>query len=387
MEKICDGSCLSCGLCVDICPKTAIQLQCDKNGFYYPVINQEKCIDCGLCSKNCIVNNEIEGKQSQKAYKGYSTDDKLLLQSTSGGCVGELYRYFLNQGYAVCGVMYDEHWNCEFVLTYNWEDVAKFHGSKYIGADLNGIYKKVKNELKKGKGVFFVGTPCQCAGLKRFLGNEIEKYSIFICDLICWGVGSKYALQKYLSELSPDDTIVEYRMRSKCSGNSPYNECRSEIVTESGKRMTPSFYNEGFGYLFASGLVVKEECFQCQFASLKRHGDITVGDWKNQLTEDEERNGCSLLLCNTNAGDTVIRELVNDKKIVLFPLSLEKVIDTCTRLTKKIDLPAYREQQLAQMHEQSILTLSEHYKNALKVPLMQRAKKIIKRIVFPLIKR
>lgn len=386
MEKICDGACLSCGLCVDICPRMAIKFQCDKNGFYYPVIDQEKCIDCGLCRKNCIVNNEVEGKQSQEAYKGYSTDEVLLLQSTSGGCVGELYRYFLNLGYAVCGVAYDEHWNCRFVLTYNWEDVDKFHGSKYIGADVSGIYQKVKDELSKGKGVFFVGTPCQCAGLKRYLGKQIENARIFICDLICWGVGSKYAFQKCLSEMSPDDPIVDYHMRSKCSGNSPYHECRSEIVTESGKRMTPSFYNEGFGYLFATGLVVKEECFQCQFASLKRHGDVTVGDWKNQLTEDEARNGCSLLLCNTNLGDTVIHELINDKKVTLFPLSFKMVVDTCTRLTKKMNMPAYREQRLVQMHEEPILAIAERHRKSLKVSLMQRVKKSIKKIVISLIK-
>ena len=48
--------CCGCGLCVVICQFKAIKMELDEEGFYYPVINEKKCIECGLCEKRCITN-------------------------------------------------------------------------------------------------------------------------------------------------------------------------------------------------------------------------------------------------------------------------------------------------------------------------------------------
>lgn len=53
MEKVIGlNKCTGCTACLNICPKKAISMVEGQDGFKYPVIDQEKCIDCGLCKKN-----------------------------------------------------------------------------------------------------------------------------------------------------------------------------------------------------------------------------------------------------------------------------------------------------------------------------------------------
>lgn len=381
MDRISNGACLSCGICVDICPKNAIELVVDHNGFNRPMVLQEKCIQCRKCVQTCIQNYKITGTKYKKTYKGYSRDEALLLRSTSGGIIGELYRYFLNLGYAVCGVEYDEKWNCRFRITRNESDVLRFHGSKYIGADTSGIYQKVAGKLRKGEGVLFVGTPCQCAGLRRYLGEQNQFPKLFVCDLLCWGVGSQYAFHKYLSEISRDDTVVNYTMRSKNRGQSKYCESKSEITTQSGRVLTPEFYKTGFGYLFATGLVVKDECFECPFASQERYGDITVGDWKNKLNNYQSKWGCSLILSNTRRGYQIIQELKDKNRIVVEPLREKEVLRKCSRLSSKTRKPPQKEQYMNQIHKHSIQNIVGEYKNELESSNNQQWKIRLMRIL------
>ena len=48
--------CCGCNACGDICPRQAISFQADEEGFLYPHINHEVCIDCGLCEK-CVLRS------------------------------------------------------------------------------------------------------------------------------------------------------------------------------------------------------------------------------------------------------------------------------------------------------------------------------------------
>lgn len=43
--------CYSCAACFNVCPKSAIKMQEDKEGFLRPVIDESKCVKCGLCEK------------------------------------------------------------------------------------------------------------------------------------------------------------------------------------------------------------------------------------------------------------------------------------------------------------------------------------------------
>ena len=47
------GDCSGCAACAAACPRQAIEMNADQEGFLYPVINSAKCIDCGICDNMC----------------------------------------------------------------------------------------------------------------------------------------------------------------------------------------------------------------------------------------------------------------------------------------------------------------------------------------------
>ena len=49
---------LCCGFaaCFSICPRKAISMQEDEEGFEYPIIIEEKCIGCHMCVRVCPIS-------------------------------------------------------------------------------------------------------------------------------------------------------------------------------------------------------------------------------------------------------------------------------------------------------------------------------------------
>lgn len=45
--------CCGCTACYSICPKEAISMVADKEGFEYPVIDESRCINCYRCLEVC----------------------------------------------------------------------------------------------------------------------------------------------------------------------------------------------------------------------------------------------------------------------------------------------------------------------------------------------
>ena len=56
--------CCGCTACYAICPKDAISMQPDEEGFDYPVIEDSKCIRCYQCIKVCPIKRAMDnGKE------------------------------------------------------------------------------------------------------------------------------------------------------------------------------------------------------------------------------------------------------------------------------------------------------------------------------------
>lgn len=61
--------CCGCAACANICPKTAITMERDNEGFEFSHIDSDKCIDCGLCLKVCPIKASIEKKENENRKK------------------------------------------------------------------------------------------------------------------------------------------------------------------------------------------------------------------------------------------------------------------------------------------------------------------------------
>lgn len=49
--------CCGCTACYVICPKGAISMHFDAEGFNYPRIDEEKCVRCQVCMKVCPIKD------------------------------------------------------------------------------------------------------------------------------------------------------------------------------------------------------------------------------------------------------------------------------------------------------------------------------------------
>ena len=74
----------------------------DYEGFLYPTIDNDKCIQCGKCLKVC--KNVKLNDESQKIYACWSKDNNLRAKSSSGGVFSHLAEYVIVNG-VVCVCM------------------------------------------------------------------------------------------------------------------------------------------------------------------------------------------------------------------------------------------------------------------------------------------
>lgn len=106
--------CCGCNACGDICPKNAISFVIDNEGFWYPEVSRDTCIDCGLCEKTCPVIHAEELKKNDyvepKCIAAIHKNLEIRFDSTSGGMFTALAENMLKKGGYVGGVIYTEEW-------------------------------------------------------------------------------------------------------------------------------------------------------------------------------------------------------------------------------------------------------------------------------------
>lgn len=305
MKEICNTSiCTGCAACMNRCPKQCINMREDKKlGHLYPQIDNDKCIDCGACVKVCPANHALELRTPITAYAGWDKSEKEYISSTSGGAASAFARYIIRQGGVVYGCAMLPDIKVNHVRIDTLDDIAKLKGSKYVQSTIGMIYKNVREDLRKGKKVLFIGTPCQVAGVKSFIGEKMGE-NLYTTDLICHGTPPLAYLRKHILKktkgVAPDEIFFRkgaYLLLLLLDGKELY---RSSLFEQ---RYQDTYYNT-----FFDGFSYRESCHTCRYAQPQRVSDVTIGDFWG-LRDDlplEHPHGCSVLLPITEKGKELI---------------------------------------------------------------------------------
>ena len=64
--------CNGCHACFNACPVQAISMLSDEEGFLYPAINENICIECGKCDRSCPIQNPPVQNPLEDAYACYA---------------------------------------------------------------------------------------------------------------------------------------------------------------------------------------------------------------------------------------------------------------------------------------------------------------------------
>lgn len=193
MVSIIDKSnCCGCTACVNICPRNAIKMKPDVLGFIYPSVDEDLCVNCGLCDRVCQFNKEYKDYSDgfdQIAYAFRFSDESELMKSQSGGAFYAIASHIIQGEGIVYGAGFSDDLNVQHKRVTSLEQLDEIRFSKYVQSDLGSVYSMILTDLKAGNVVLFSGTACQVAGLKSYLPTRYQKNLITI-DIICHGVPS-----------------------------------------------------------------------------------------------------------------------------------------------------------------------------------------------------
>ena len=305
-------NCCGCGACSQICPRGCITLQEDDEGFLYPVVEQNRCVQCGLCLSACPFHNPQEKVEPKYAFAAIAKDERIRKESSSGGIFSLLAQQTLADDGVVFGAMFDNHWNVIHGYVENVEDLSKLRGSKYVQSVIGNTFVIAKKYLENGRFVLFSGTPCQIAGLNRFLGKEYEK--LLTVDVICHGTPSPKIWRWYLKKLEKEQlrSISAISFRDKDNGWKRYN--MSIGFSDSGVVENKSLYHRDNPYMiaFLDNLSLRPSCNMCKAKSGSSHSDITLADFWNVdkvLDGVDDDKGVSLVMVNTAKGLAALNAL------------------------------------------------------------------------------
>lgn len=301
-ENICTG----CSACRSICPKSAIALSPDAEGFLQPQIDGTKCIDCGLCRKICPVLSSIEKNSQPPECYGFKTHDRELLRaSSSGGAFTSLAQPVIRAGGTVFGcVMTRPDFAARHVAANTEDALAAMRGSKYVQSDIQDSYRQCKAVLERGRRVLFSGTSCQIAGLKKFLGKDYP--SLLTVDFICHGVPSPAVWRKYLDwrEKEAQSKISCISSRNK---NYSWKKFSLALSFDNAKLNSINPLDKDLYFkAFIGNYCLRSCCYACRFKPGKGSvSDITIADfWGVEEVRPEfyDELGVSAVMVHTPKG-------------------------------------------------------------------------------------
>ena len=194
-------NCNGCGACLNVCPRNAIFMAQDEEGFRYPQVSEEACIHCNLCVTVCPLEHpqKLLQRGSPRAFVLVHREAAVLQASTSGGAFTALAQVFCKDEFQVWGAVASGTETVEHTVADSLEQLEQFRKSKYLQSDIKQSFQQVKKALTAGKRVLFSGTPCQIAGLKSFLNKDHEK--LLTVEIICHGVPSPLFFHRYLTDM------------------------------------------------------------------------------------------------------------------------------------------------------------------------------------------
>ena len=314
IEQIKENQCTGCKMCADLCPQDAILFTSDQYGFWYPKVETEQCINCRLCVEQCpgLVKFSSLEYHEPKVYAAWLNDKEKRLQSTSGGVYYALASEILRRRGVVVACEYtDDFKHAKHVVVTTNEQLEPTMRSKYFQSDTAGIYETVKKLLEQNNEVLFCGTPCQCAAMQRYVGAASER--LFTMDFICRGNNSPKAYVAFINELEDkyQSPVKNVHFKHKRMG---WKSLGLLITFENGKEYFDTRENSYWtlGYI-KDNLYMRPVCHECQYRTIPRSSDLTVGDFwgVDGVSEEEMFAGVSVVFANSKKGQMLLCETGN----------------------------------------------------------------------------
>ena len=292
--------CTGCSACASGCPRGAIKMVADKEGFLYPQVT-DACVHCGHCTHICPALKHREQRPEPTVFAVWNEDEDQRRLSTSGGAFAAIAGFVLESGGVVFGAAMDGDMRVVHTAIQSKEDLPRLMGTKLVQSDMGECFQQVRYYLDRGTFVFFTGTPCQVDGLYRYLGESPEL--LLTADTLCSGVPSPGVWSKVVDAMHyiKQRRVTAVQFCKKLTGS----ESRFVVDFEGGGQYDAPLGKSDYGRGLFRGLFLRPACYHCTCCSTNRVADLTFGSFKGLPSDfypQQQKLGVSMLLINTVKG-------------------------------------------------------------------------------------
>lgn len=393
MKSVLDDPSLCCGCsaCAAACTHDSIRMEADSDGFAYPVIDPDTCVDCGACRRTCPASPDNRDSTPlhppESVLAAWNLDDTIRRQSSSGGVFTPVAELILADGGVVIGASFEDELVLRHVEVESPLELERLRGSKYLQSELpHALLRRIRTVLASGRKVLFTGTPCQVAGLRRFIRKESP--NLVCVDILCHGVPSSRLFRKQLAhEGIPPSETTGYAFRDKSRGWKSYSTGPIPRRGIGRRRVATS---DPFMIAFLRDYALRSSCYSCPFAQTSRTGDLTLGDFwgvhRSHPHLDLDDKGTSLVLVGTDKGRQILDSIGH--RIFQESVPIESAFNGNPILSRPSHRPSERDVFLQDLGTLSYPQLIRKYRlrgrsrlQILKARAKNKAKAILKSIL------
>ena len=132
---------------------------------------------------------------------------------------------------------------------------------------------------------------------------------MYTVDIVCHGVASPKVFSKYMGWLEEKGSVSDFHFRNKATGW----HTSSVSYSQNGSTHLEGMGQNPYTKLYFRGLVSRNSCHSCQYASFKRHSDITIGDyWGIEKVNPafDDNKGTSLVILHSEKGQELFQKVL-----------------------------------------------------------------------------
>lgn len=373
-------NCMGCHACINICPKNCISMVADEEGFLYPTVNYDLCIECNRCVEVCPVINKTIVDNNPLAYACINNNEDMRIESSSGGIFTLIAEKVIDLGGVVFGAGFNDEFEVEHRFVETKESLWTLRGSKYVQSRIGNSYKQAKKFLDLKRKVLFTGTPCQIAGLQSYLSKSYN--NLLTLDIVCHGVPSPDIWRKYVefreSESGAPTKRIAFRMK-----NEGWKRYSVSFLFKNNTEYRQSLRKDLYMRAFLKDVCLRPSCYDCNFKGLNRQSDITLADFwgiQNVLPEMDDDKGTSLILVNSESGQSVFNEI--KEGMIYKKVMLEEAISYNSAATKSSHYNSNRDMFMANKDNLSFDRLVKKYcTDKLAIRIRRRFRVVLKKVV------
>lgn len=296
-------------------------------------------------------------------------DNEIRMKSSSGGIFSLLATKFD----VIYGVTLSKDcYSAEFTRVDDG-NISSLRGSKYFQAYVGNAFKHVKEDLIQGKKVLFSGTGCQINGLKHYLRNDY--INLVTVDVICHGVPSQKLWSKYVKyqEYKYGKIInVDFRCKNDSWHNFGIKENQLYISKD----------DDTFMRFFLRNYCLRPSCYRC-IAKQYKESDISIADFwgiEEICPEMNDGKGTSLVITRTKKGEMLFDSI--KKSIKYKEVKYEDGVKYNDSEYKSVYRPNQRDTFYVDLNSMTFLEIEKKYAYDIRIPLIIKAKKYIKKLIF-----